>query len=552
MLIFKHIISPLQNCDEIVVRFCKLLEIRVTETTLKKEISEHPDYPSLLSVSEVFHLFKIDHLPLKTTISSFDSFSAPFIVQINEQTSGQTLFAIVNKVLPDGMISWYHPEKKKNEHIRKEEFEKLFTGYVMLAKANEMSGETNYRIKRKEEKFHNLRNLFLILALPTLLLISISCTIFINGISESILPVCYILATLAGTIISALLLLYEIDQHNPAFQKICHGGHKTNCGAILNSAASHIWGISWSSIGFTYFFGTFIALLVTGLVNTNMLFIVAFCNLMSIPYIFFSIFYQAKVAKQWCPMCLSVQIVFVLQFLISLLGHFLLMPTLNIIPIMLGIAACFGFAFLFVQLLTSFLKKTKECKYTQQEINRLKHNPDIFYALLDRQKELKKPLNNLGIVLGNPEARTKLVMVSDPYCDPCAEAHSIFDELMRNNSDLQLQIIFTASGERIDYRNLPVQHLLAIAEKGNESLTKQSLDDWYMMKEKDYEQFSLKYPIKDIKLTLQIERIKEMHRWNENENITFTPTLFINGNQLPEIYNISDIYYFLLNYSYTK
>lgn len=48
----------------------------------------------------------------------------------------------------------------------------------------------------------------------------------------------------AGVAITSLLLWYEIDKANPALQKICTAGAKTNCGAILSSKISKIWGLS--------------------------------------------------------------------------------------------------------------------------------------------------------------------------------------------------------------------------------------------------------------------------------------------------------------------
>ncbi|PUZ29772.1 hypothetical protein DCC81_10130 [Chitinophaga parva] len=36
-----------------------------------------------------------------------------------------------------------------------------------------------------------------------------------------------------------------------------------------------------------------------------------------------------------------------------------------------------------------------------------------------------------------------------------------------------------------------------------------------------------------------------MYEWCKKTNVTFTPTFFLNGYQLPENYSISDLKYFL-------
>lgn len=544
MFIFKSIISSTQNCDEMAVRFCHLLGVKVTATSLKKEITEHPDYPSLLSVSDALRSYKVENVSLKTIIGNFPSFPTPFLAQVNGKISGHTLFAIVNEVLPNKTISWYNPEKKRDELIIQEDFESRFAGYVMLAKANEKSGEADYIKKRKEERSRNFLNVAVALVLPVLLLVLIGYASLSKGFPDFVFPVCYVLATLAGTITGAMLLLYEVDQHNPVLQRVCRGGRKTNCGAILNSGASHIWGISWSIIGFTYFCGMLIALMVTGLTDTTMFSVASLCNLLALPYIFFSLYYQGRIARQWCFMCLTVQTTLILQFLIALSGNFLRVPTHEVIPATLAAATCFGFVFLSVQLLIPSLQKSKEGRYAKQELVRLKHNSQVFNALLEKQKKINKPTAGLGITLGNPDGIIKLIKVCNPYCTPCAMAHPAIDELLNSNPDIQLQIIFTASGEEDDYKNLPVEHLLTIAERGDELLTRQALDDWYLMGNTDYERFALKYPINREQKN-QIEKIKAMYRWNISEKIAYTPTFFMNDFQLPEIYNVSDLKYFL-------
>ena len=119
------------------------------------------------------------------------------------------------------------------------------------------------------------------------------------------------------------------------------------------------------------------------------------------------------------------------------------------------------------------------------------------------------------------------------------------EELISHNRDIQLQIIFTASGEDTDRKTAPAQHLLAIASKDDELLTKKALDGWYNAPVKDYSAFAEKYPVDNTILTAQKEKIQAMRAWCHAEQISFTPTFFINGFQLPDTYNISDLKFLL-------
>ena len=134
----------------------------------------------------------------------------------------------------------------------------------------------------------------------------------------------------------------------------------------------------------------------------------------------------------------------------------------------------------------------------------------------------------------------------NPYCGPCAKAHPKIDKLLEENKNLKVKIIFTTPNQPEQPAYKPVSHLLAINEQSNnEGNIKQALDEWYLTDKKNYELFSTKYPMNG-ELTKQGYKIELMEKWCKEMNIQFTPTIFINGNQLPDAYSIEDLQYFLL------
>jgi len=84
---------------------------------------------------------------------------------------------------------------------------------------------------------------------------------------------------------------------------------------ILNSKASKTFGISWSEVGFFYFATTLLFLLIPGFDFLSKATVISVANLAAVPYVFFSIYYQWKVARQWCPLCLTVQVVLIAELL---------------------------------------------------------------------------------------------------------------------------------------------------------------------------------------------------------------------------------------------
>lgn len=526
---------------DIAKQFADLLKVPVTQTALSKSLEDHPDYPSLLSMSDVLLGYGISNVAIRTSADKLDDIPVPFLAQIKDSETGRDSLAIVSAI-DKYTITWYGPEKRRWERVSISMFEQRWpSGIVLLADAEDATGEKDYALHRKEERRLNLAQNAAFLALPVTVLVTAAIALFSNGMA-ALLPVVFLLLTLTGTVLSGLLLWYDLDQYNPVLQKICSSGKKVNCGAILNTKAAKIAGVSWSSIGFTYFTGALLLLLFSGITSQQPLFIVSMLNALSIPYIFFSVYYQWKVARQWCVLCLGVQAVLLLQLLTTLAGGWF-QPVFDI-SITGALIVAYLAPFMIVSMLMPAYRAAKESKRNRNELQRLKHNVQIFDALIAKQRSITEDTTGMGIVLGNPDAKHRLVKVCNPYCGPCAEAHKPIEELLENNPDVQLQIIFAATNTTGDKRALPVKHLMAIAEKNDEALTKQALDDWYLSANKDYDAFAAKYPMNG-ELKKQDEKIDTMWQWCDKVNISFTPTIFVNGHQLPEIYSVEDLKYFL-------
>jgi uncharacterized membrane protein/thiol-disulfide isomerase/thioredoxin len=525
-----------------------LLHVPYTRLYLQATLTEHPDYPSLLSVADVLgSSYNIASVALKLSreqLMNEPAIKPPFVAHIKSSSPGNG-FALVTKISGES-VELYNPGSKKTEHYTPAGFDKIFQGTILVVEADDSSGEKEFVQHRREEKRKDILQAFLLGALPVMTVLTCVITLFNGFTVNTLFPVAFTLLALAGSVIGVLLLWHEIDEHNPALKQICQAGKKVNCAAVLNSKGSKILGVSWSRIGFSYFGGLLLALLIAGITNQNTLELLAWLHLLTLPYIGYSVYYQWRIAKQWCMLCLLVQGVLLLLFLTALVGGFygFMGPDAMRFSSWLAVMVPFLFVFVAVQLLIPAFLKVKEGRNKGLALQRLKHNPQIFEALLAKQKRLEHSPEKLGITLGRADAKFKLIKVCNPYCGPCAKAHPDMERLLENNEDVQLQIIFTASEYENDMKAPPVQHLLAIAAKGDERITKKALDDWYLSPEKDYSIFAGKYPMGE-ELPGQREKIKQMREWCDAVGIAFTPTFYVNGYQLPEMYTVADLKYFL-------
>jgi hypothetical protein len=525
----------LQNFEQPVnatISLLKRLKVKVTNNTINKTLHEHPDYPSFLSINDVLNQFNVNTAAINVEKEKIKALPLPFIAHVTNKGGGFVTVTEIN----DQSLTYYNTKEDYSStvSILIDEFTKICSGNTILAEATENAGEQNYTVQRKKELLEGIK-------IPILFICLLACGITTSIISLSISYSVLVLLKFIGVIVSTLLLWYEVDKTNTTLQKICAAGTKTNCNAILNSKQAKLLGVlSWSEIGFYYFTGSYLVLLISGVQILPFLTILNFC---AIPYILFSVYYQWRIAKQWCVLCLTVQAILFTEgitnfslisfsqfnFTASLLAQIALSL---LVPVAIWL------------LLKPALLQNKELQPKAKELVRLKANPKIFESLLIKQKQITIPTNGLGIFMGNPNAKHTIIKVCNPYCGPCAKEHPVIEEIIHSNPNIKVQVLFTATSDENDKRNKPVKHLLAIQEKYGSEVVAKAMDNWYNSEKKDYDAFADEYPMNG-ELEKQNKIIENMNKWCREIDIQFTPTFFINGYQLPDIYSIGDIKYLL-------
>jgi hypothetical protein len=271
----------------------------------------------------------------------------------------------------------------------------------------------------------------------------------------------------------------------------------------------------------------------------------AIANILAVPYIFFSIYYQWRIIKQWCPLCLTIQFILASELIWSVFTVWQY-PFINILqaPILLFILFCVFIPVISWYALKSIITKAKDHDLYLSAYKRLQYNPDIFNSLLHQQSQAPHGWQELGIDIGNPNAKNIIIKVCNPYCVPCEKSHIELENILKYNKDIKLKVIFITRNSDFDKGSFVVKHLLAIAAEGNMSKTESALDDWYLNVEKDYDLFATKYPMNG-QLKAQAAKIEAMSKWCDITDVTHTPTIFINGFRLPENYKIEELKYIL-------
>jgi thiol-disulfide isomerase/thioredoxin len=268
--------------------------------------------------------------------------------------------------------------------------------------------------------------------------------------------------------------------------------------------------------------------------------LLGFLSYSSLVIVPISLYYQGVKLKKWCRLCLWISGILVLEFTVS---QFLLRnfdwPAFRELSM-------FSFIFLASVLswfsLKPYLIAKTDLYATKSKLAKVLSNKELFDYFLSRSRRISSNPEGLGIFLKGQNAKYHVLKVCNPYCGPCARTHPLLEQLYEAGN-IDLQILFLSGGGD-ETRIQTVKHLMAISSKGDQDYTRGALDDWYLPEQKDYDVFAARYPMNG-ELAKQESMIKAMENWAEREQITHTPTIFINGYELPSSYEVEDLKYVL-------
>lgn len=519
----------------------KVINVKVTRTSLDETLIKHPDFPSLLSVNDTLTRFGITNMAVQRRRFTLQELPLPFITQYRSEDR----LILVTAVTPE-WVTFYNGNRYRK--VPSDSFQDKWTFLALLVEAGEGAGEKDYRKSRIKELRRDI--LPVSLGLLCILFAAFACiTQAVNSGMSAVWFTLGIFLKMTGIAITSILLWYEIDKNNAAVKKLCGatGGDKkqAKCSAVLDSKYAMFMGVSWSEIGFYYFSSGFLALLLAGHQSVNFLSVLTVLNFMALPYIVYSLLFQWLKIKQWCVLCIAVQATLLLEFILNII-HFKIkdfrLPAVTAWP---GILLVTVLPVIGWNLLKNLLETGMERLAENRKLKKIKFNPDTFITVLKQQKRQTAWPTELGVNLGNGEARNTLVKVCNPYCKPCCDSHETLVHLLGQHSNLNVKIVYNVAKFTADPSTNLVKQFLTINKEKDSHETIKVLNQWYLSKDKDYHKFMQLVPAVNHLTAENDTNIKEMTAWCEANGITHTPTFFFNGHKLPEEYDLRDLSYFL-------
>lgn len=506
----------------IVDRLLKNQGIKISTNLLHQKLSEHPYFPSLLSISDVLTEIGIPSNAYKTDLDDLkQNFETAVLIPMQIE---QGLFCILDKI-QDGNFRVI-TEKGEVKWFAEEDFIKAWSSGVLLDVEHPAVPIASVKTDPKVYPGYLKSLLAICWAILTFYVLQ-------SRLSDlNLQQVTLVMLNLSGTFVSWLLILQQLNKNNVLVQQLCQSKTHEGCNSVLNNNTAMIttW-FSMAEAGFVYFAGM---TLLTLFSNTySSLYLLLFC---APAFSLYAIYLQAFIIKQWCRLCMAVHTIVILSFLIAVYnywGGIPLFPTFG----ELSVFILPGLLWLFLK---PYIIQLKDIKHFKSEFTKLKYNPDIFLALITQKSRINIPQSLKVFTLGNRAAEHELTFVSNPYCGPCAKAHEIIDEWLKQDVNFKINIIFIHSTDKNDRQRVFVQHIAKISDQ---EIFKEVIHAWFSSPgTKDISKWAEEYDLQNNELPYDEAHLQ---LWVNLAAIAATPTFFINGYPLPITYQLAEIRYLI-------
>src|SRR5690606_39071531 len=504
------------------------LDLKVTQQALA-QVRVHPAYPSLLSLSEVLQEWGVETLAVKISTEQLTEIPFPAISHLHD--SGN--FIVINGFCDDKIEYVDSSNGLTKEAITK--FQSKWSGVVLLVQATEKSGEPDYKTKRRAELFNSVGTTLSLLLAGALILLPVF------SLPLSLLPLYAI--KILGCIFSIMLLLKQFGNTSPMVNSICRLGGKLDCDAVIHSPASKLFGIvHLSELGVLYFLGSIIFIGLSGFNSYSSAGWLLVLNSLVLPFTLFSVYYQWRVLKKWCPLCLAVMAIFWFEFITLIVGGKPYSFQMNNF-----FFAFFSFALPLILWMTVRERFIDSFKIPgiERNLNRFMKSERVFQALLEQEPQVDIENFTKELLSGSPDASVELTIVSNPFCGPCSYAHTVIDDLLeRFNDKINVRFRFTVNpSDAASKTTRMVRHLIAHALNGPEQNTRALLTSWFSDNGKaNIDRWIAQNPTEEVLNVEETDSILKNHAdWCKRINIKATPTIFINGKKVPEEFSVSDL-----------
>ena len=504
----------------ILENFLDALDISYTKRFTRNLFEEHPHKNNMYGLKKMLDVYGVNTLGVYVEKKKLSELNFPCILHTHgDFVIGLSCDANTIKFLQHG----------KETTLTHDVFSKTWTGNALVVQKTTNATEPDYKEHQRDELISFVKAY----SIPVMLVLAVIIGLVGNWESINIFEIIRILLSCSGIFVCAMLMEKQLYGESRYGDRVCSLFHHADCSSVLDGPMAKVFGISWSEIGLGYFAANILLLV---LIPSSSEFVTVI-NWIAMLYGIWSIYYQWCVAKSWCVLCIIVQTIIWAMGIIAAMPYF---TTPFMFSLIYSLQSCivFTISIVAVHQYASAFTTEKECVHAVQRYRALKANGDVAKALIEKSEYHETTLSDSSIIFGNPNAKIRLTLLSNPHCNPCARMHKRVERLLSmKEKEICVQYIFSSFNETLEDSSRYLIYCY-ISNHIDEALRK--LASWYAKDKFDYERI-LKNNVEHLH-TEEIENEMEKHRnWRNRTSITATPTILVNGHILPKEYEVEDL-----------
>lgn len=468
----------------------------------------HPNYPSLLAVSDSLNLLDIENISANVPFQHFDKLPDRFLTKLNH---------IDDFILLTNYNNQYKIENNssKVETISIETINENWNGLVFIIGENENTS----------------KNLVFNFEYKWLLYILIILSLFFFKQNFDFQDIFYLSTTLFGLYISYdILKTYFKKDSNES--KFCSESKVISCNSVISSKDFKFNKyIEFADLPILFFSIALVGILFN-LFSSNL---IGFLSLLSFPLIVYSIHIQKFKIKKWCTLCLVVSTILFFNGIVILFFNnlkFTISEILNLIIASLIITPIWF-------LLKNNITNNIETRQVNNNLLRFKRSEKVFEAVAENVSGLE---NITFITIGNSNAKNNLTLFITPSCSFCHEAiKDAFQLIEKDKNSIYLKIGYNININNTDNPYIKIAKIITSLFI-NELDYLKALKDWHI--EKLESNLWLKKWGIDNNFIFEDEVLEKQFIWCAEQNFNYAPVRIFNNKLLSQEYNINELHYF--------
>ncbi len=505
----------------LVKKYLDLVQYPNSKNEFEEAFLSHPNYPSIYAITDTLNLLEIENIAVKVPKDQFIELPDLFMAVFKEN------IVLVHKTISSVLIE----DEKGKINLYYNDFLNGWDGIIVFIEPN-----PNVFVDKKLNYNISFKYIF-----PFIALIGLSIIFNQNTINDYIL----LTTSIIGFIISVFIIQEKLGIKNEIASKICNITPNASCNEVIKSSESYLnrW-VSLSDLPLLFFSTNVLSILILPQQSS---FVIGFLSLLSIPVLLYSVWVQKFQIKKWCILCLSVAIVIAIQSI-----YFSIKTTFNFLNLNFTIFSAYLFSMVLLSSIWFFVKPVLEIKLKAElevnELKKFKRNFSLFTFLCKEIPNFNDFAKLEGIHFGNKNADLQLTTILSPSCGHC---HKAFDEglalALRFPERISFTVLFNLNPENNDNPYKIVVETLLTLNNLHEENAKLALIDWHS-NNMEFDFWIAKWKKETIDMKAN-QQIFQQYNWCSQNDFNHTPVKLINQKIFPTEYDISELKYFITNFS---